>query len=163
MFLATESQMFGWSYVSAVFIALILFMGTDAFAIKPSPPLILSLTNLDLPNGQIELTLEAEAKVAGVKAALAIVLPPSVSLISGEVKWNGQIAVGEKKEIKALIRTLSNNPEKVIGFAEVSLPQGGFMTQQETVLLNTPQETRSPEPLKKPKQEHDTIFEFKEK
>ncbi|MBI3358608.1 MAG: hypothetical protein HY037_03335 [Nitrospirae bacterium] len=165
MFVLSESQIMRWRCLFIVAIVLFLLAGSEAFATKPRPPLALSLTNRDLPDGQIELTLEATAFVTAEKVELVIDLPPSVALVSGEVRWDGTIAVGEKKAIKVFIRTVSTIPARVIGAASVYFPQGGSVKQQETVLLNPPQEKALPipGPLKKPRQEHDTIFEFKGK
>ena len=169
MVLTPESQIMRWSRVFAVSSVLFLGVGlgidNEAFAIKPRPPLKLSLTNSDLPDGQIELTLKAEAFVVAGKIELMIDLPPSALLVSGEVKWVGTITVGEKKALTAFIRTGSNIPAKVIGVASVYLPQGGLITQQETVLLHPPLEKAlpPPEPPIKRKRGNETILEFKGK
>jgi len=164
MFLTSESQIMRWVRVFAISIVLFLGAGKEVFAIKASLPLNLSLTSRNLPDGQTELILQASASMAIEKVSMSIDLPASLALVSGDVKWDGAIAVGEKKEVKAFIRTLANIPAKVIGTALIDFPHGGSMMQQETLLLNTPKE--KPVPKKPPilrKQGRDTILEFRSK
>jgi len=170
MFLASESQIMRWGRIFTVstllfaIVALLPGSGKQAFAIKPSPPLNLSLTHNDLPDGQTELTLQAFANVAVEKVEISIDLPASLVLIAGETKWDGPLALGEQKEIKATIRTLSNHPTKVVGNAFVYFSSGGSLTQRARLLLNAPKE-KPLSPRKPPilrKQGRDTILEFKE-
>lgn len=165
MFLMSESQMARWRCVFKVLVILFLGVCSDAFAVKPSPPLKLSLSKSNLSNGQIELTFNVSANVTVEKIELALDLPPSVSLVSGEVKWDGTIAIGEKKDIKASIRTLSNIPAEVIGRATAYFLHGGSVDQREALLLNPPPEKVKPrlEPTIKRKQGRETILEFRGK
>ncbi len=165
MLLTSESQIMRWGRVFTILIVLFLLSGSEAFAIKPSPPLKLSLVNRDLTDGQIEITFHAQSFVAAEKVELAIDLPPSVSLVSGDIKWDGSIAVGEKKAVKAFIRTLSNIPAKVVGKGIAHFTHGGSVTQQEILLLNPPQEKASSPrdvPIKR-KQGGETLLEFRGK
>lgn len=177
MFVISESQITRWGRALTVSIILFLFVsvalplkstplgGSEAFAIKPSPPLNLSLSHSPKPDGQYELTLQAEANVAAEKVELAFDLPDSVDRVSGELKWSGTIPVGEKKTIKASIRILANILATVIGTATVYMSQGGILTQQETLLLNPPQTKSTPRtgPTKTQKPGHEKILEFKRK
>lgn len=165
MFVTPESQIMRWGRI--VLVSIIFFVGgaQQAFAIKASPPLNLSLTSKNLPDGQTELTLQATASVTIDKVDLSIVLPASLDLASGGLKWEGAIAVGEKKEIRVLVRTLANIPSNVIGKAFVYFSHSGSLTQQVSLLLNAPKEKPSP-PSKPPqlrKQGRDTILEFRSK
>ena len=177
MFLTPESQIMRWGHIVLVSIIFFVGGGKQAFAIKPSPPLNLSLTSRNLPDGQTELTLQAIASVAIDKLDLSIVLPASLDLASGGLQWEGAIASGEKKEIRVLVRTLANIPSNVIGKALVyfshggttpargTTPASGSLTQQTSLLLNAPKEKPLP-PSKPPilrKQGRDTILEFRSK
>lgn len=154
-------------FASIFAIAIVLFLGTgvEAFAVKPSPPLTLSLSNRDLPDGQTELILQVLAHTTVEKVELSIELPASLALVSGDVKWDGPIAVGERREIKAFIRTLANNPAKVYGAADVYFEGGGSLSQRETLLLNAPKEKKlaPKEPPRLRQQGRETILEFRGK
>ncbi len=171
MFLMPESQIMRWGRIVLVSIIFFVGGGKQAFAIKASPPLNLSLASRNLPDGQTELTLQAIASVTIDKVDLSIVLPASLDLASGGLEWGGAMAVGEKKEIRVLVRTLANIPSNVIGKALVYFSHGGTtpasesLTQRVSLLLNAPKEKPSP-PSKPPqlrKQGRDTILEFRSK
>jgi hypothetical protein len=163
MVLSPKSQIMQWGCLLIVSIIFLAGGGKYAFAVKATPPLNLSLTSRTLSDGQTELTLKAIANLTVDKADLTIVLPASLDLASGGLQWEGAIAIGEKKEVKVLVRTLANIQALVIGKATVYFTHGGSLLQQQTLLLNAPKKKASP-PAKPPtlrKQGRDTILEFK--
>ncbi len=150
---------------SALVLLVVLFLTIDSqtFAVKPQPPLTLTLSSSDLPDGTIEVQLEALANREVESVELTFYLPKSVSFKGGEEKWKGSIAVGEKKVLIVLIQRSSSSPAMVIGEAEVVLLQGGSFVQQSEIAI-APKETEENLPLSPPikrKQGGETILEFK--
>jgi hypothetical protein len=91
---------------------------------------------------------------------LAFDFPKSVTLLSGEEKWEGTLAEGEEHVIKIMVRTLSNDPIKIVGKATIG---DGAIVQQQMLILNAQKEKPAPppDPPVKRKRGQDQILEFK--
>ncbi len=137
---------------------------TDAFAIKPQPPLDLALSHVTLPNGQITITLRIVANVPLNSVALLLKLPPSIIPIEGETQWEGPMAAGEERGLILLVQERSNRSEPVIGVATGHLSSGGSFVQSRTLSLHplTDEKTPAHPPIKR-RQGGETILEFQEK
>ncbi len=171
MMLAQKSQIgyrtrVGW-LVNNLLILLFLGVGSPslALAIKPQPPLQLTLSHSSLQHGTIEVVFEAVANISVESVVLSFHLAESLALVEGEKEWTGSIPSGEKKTLKVFVQTVSSLPGKVIGEATVHLPEGGSFVQQSTIILN-PEEKEGPPPRPPPirwKRGNETILEFRGK
>ncbi|MEK7747830.1 MAG: hypothetical protein AAB300_01975 [Nitrospirota bacterium] len=165
MILVKKSQIVKWGVLLVVFVFLCFGGGASAMAVKPAPPLSLSLTKVDLPNGKVELTFRATANDGGHNTALEIDLPSSVLLIDGEARWEGTLSAKEEKVMRAVIRPIVTEPIRIVGKATLYFPDGDSMVQRSVVLLNASREKPEipSEPPVLKKQGDRTILEFKGK
>lgn len=137
---------------------------TPAWAIKPRPPLQLSLQQTDLSGGQSRLTMIAVANVDVRHVALSLELPPGLSLVDGEEGWEGTLGKGQTQKMEWTIQNPNQIPQKVTGKAVVELNGGEKFVEQATLTLH---EAKSDTPLRAPSIKHkeggETILEFKGK
>lgn len=151
------------TWICATFIS-VTAITIPAWAIKPRPPLQLSLQQISLSGGQSRLTMIATANVDIGRVDLSLELPPGLSLIEGEEEWEGAMKRGETKQIEWIIQSPNEAPHKVTGKAVIELNAGEKFVEKATLTLNegksdTPRRT----PSVKRKEGGETILEFKEK
>jgi hypothetical protein len=150
-------------WVCAVFLSVITIT-SPASAIKPRPPLQLSLQETPLSGGQSRLMMIAKANVDISRVDLSIELPPGLSLIEGDEDWEGSLKKGEIKQIEWLIQSPNEAPHKIIGKAVIELSAGEKFVEKATLTLN---EAKSDTPRRAPsvkrKEGGETILEFKGK
>lgn len=139
-----------------------LLIASPGWAIKPRPPLQLSLLQSDLSGDQSRLTLTATTNIDSSEVALSLNLPPGISLIQGSGEWKGSLQKGETKKIEVIVQDSDHAPRKVIGKATIHLAEGETFTQQSALTLN---ESKSGPPLPAPsikrKEDGEKILEFK--
>ncbi len=141
---------------------LLLGVAFPAWAIKPRPPLQLSLQQESIASGQSRVTLRAVANIDILHAELSFPLLPPVTLIEGPYEWKGPLAKGEVKELKI---ALQHPPgQNVTGKAMVHLQGGQLFTQQTALTLG---ELKTASPPSSPAIRHKTkegdILEFRGK
>ncbi len=137
---------------------------TPAWAIKPRPPLQLSLQQTPLSGGQSQLMMIARANVDISHVDLSLELPPGLSLIEGDMDWEGSMKKGEIKQIEWLIQRPNEALHRVSGKAVIELGAGEKFVEKTTLTLNeeksdTPRRT----PSVKRKEGGETILQFKGK
>lgn len=150
-----------WIFTTFV---LVMYITPPAWAIKPRPPLQLSLQQTSLSGGQSRLMMIAKANVDINHVDLSLELPPGLSLLEGEGEWEGTLKKGDIKQIEWLIQSPNEAPHKVTGKAVIELSAGEKFVEKTTVTLNeekgdTPRRT----PSIKRKEGGETILEFKGK
>jgi len=122
-------------------------IGGQAFAIKPKPPLDLTLNSASHLDGTIEVILTATAHIDIAAAELSLDVPASLSLIQGEKKWVGSILSGEKKTITLLLQKISTTPAEVIGVGTVYLQGVESFVQQSRIQIDQEPDRPLPPPL----------------
>jgi len=129
---------------------------------KPLPPLRLSLSSSDLPDGKPNLTLTAKANTNAPSVSLEIVLPLGLQLIDGEERWKGPIKRGGTQTIEAMVRIDSAFSYTVVGKARVRFPSQGHFTQERRLVLNEAEETdtRKTPPIRRQGRSN-SILEFR--
>jgi hypothetical protein len=154
--------MFKYKFVFFIQIVFLLGLFSTAEAIKPRPPLQMSLLRVDLSEKKSQLTLTATANVDSNQVALSIDLPVGIFLVEGEDQWEGSLKKGETKKIEIIVENQRRNPQKIIGKATLHLMEGETFVQQSTLTLGDPK-TKSPLPTPsvKRKQGEEKILEFK--
>jgi hypothetical protein len=156
--------MFKYRFAFCLQLVFLLGLFSAAEAIKPRPPLQLSLLRVDLSEKQSQLILTATAHVDSNQVALSIDLPIGISLVEGKDQWEGALKKGETKKIEIIVENQRHQPQKIVGKATLHLMEGETFVQQSTLILNDPK-TKSPLPAPsvKRKQGEEKILEFKGK
>ena len=134
----------------------------SGWAIKPVPPLQLSLLQVDLSEDQRRLTLTATANIDSSEVALSFLLAPGLILVEGEEEWKGPLAKGETRKLEITVQTPDKGPREVIGKAVTRLKEGGVFTQQGKLILNEDKK-ESPGPSSKRQEGDEKTLEFKGK
>lgn len=150
-----------------VFLIQVVFLfGTfsAAEAVKPRPPLQLSLLQVNLSEKESQVTLIATANVDSDQVKLSIDLPIGLSLVEGVDQWEGALKKGETKKMEVIVENQNRNPQKITGKATLHLNEGETFVQQSTLILNDAKAKSSlPGPSVKRKQGEENILEFKGK
>lgn len=136
---------------------LLLFM-TDGWAVKPLPPLELTLERTPSAGQHTHLLLRAKANIDSDRVELTIALPPEIRVIQGDTTWKGQIQKGAVQALEITIQDFPNLPENIRGKAV--LEQGGQTYHQQAWL---PAENKALEPNIQQKLSKEPLLEFKEK
>jgi hypothetical protein len=155
-------------YKFIFFLQVIILLGifSTAEAVKPRPPLQLSLLEVDLSGKQSQLTLMATANIDSDQVKLSFDLPGGLSFVKGEEEWEGALKKGESKKIEIIVENQIQKSQKVTGKATLHLNGGETFLQQNTITLGDPKEKSSPPPPApsvKRKQGEENILEFKGK
>lgn len=136
---------------------------SSAEAIKPLPPVQLSLLEARLSDKESRLILTATANVDSSQVQLSIDLPPDLVLTEGEESWEGPLKKGASQTIEMIVESRNHTPQKVIGKAIVHFDQGETFVQRNTLILNSPE---GGPPLPAPsikRKDKESILEFKGK
>lgn len=150
-----------WIFAAFLFVMAIT---PPAWAIKPRPPLQLSLQQTPLSGGQSRLMMIAKANVDIGHVDLSLELPPGLSLLEGESEWEGALKKGDIKQIEWLVQSPNQAPHQITGKAVIELSAGEKFVEKTTLTLNeeesdTPRHT----PSIKRKEGGETILQFKGK
>lgn len=142
--------------------SLLFGMIFPVWAIKPRPPLQLSLHQESIASGRSRVTLRAVANIDIVRAELSFSILPPMTLIQGPHEWKGPLAKGEATEIEIVLQHPPG--QKVTGKAMVHLSEGQTFTQQAELILGESKTEPLPSP---PSARHKTggeeILEFRGK
>ncbi len=139
-------------------------MAAPAWAIKPRPPLQLSLHQTDLSGGETQVTMVATANVDVSRVSLSLELTPGLSLTRGEEGWEGSMRKGETQQVEWIIQSPDKAPRNVNGKAVIELNAGEKFVEKVTLTLNeTKGDTPPRTPSVKRKEGGETILEFKGK
>lgn len=143
---------------------LVIAVTSPAWAIKPRPPLQLSLQQTPLSGGQSRLMMIARANVDVGHVELSLELPPGLSLLEGEAAWEGGMKRGETKEIELIVQSPNEAPHQVTGRAVIELAAGETFLEKTTLTLNE-RKTEMPRRAPSVKREEggETILQFKGK
>lgn len=135
---------------------------SPAWAVKPRPPLGLSLQQAEEGAGERRITLTATANADLVRVELSTELSPGLSLVKGEPKWEGALKQGEAQKIELVIQGQSRAAAQVTAKAVVHLDGGGTFVERSTLPLDGPK-NKAParSPSVKRKQGGENIHEFK--
>jgi len=143
---------------------LVTAVTTPVWAVKPRPPLQLSLQQTPLSGGQSRLTMIAKANVDIGHVDLSLELPPGLSLLEGESEWEGALKKGDIKQIEWLVQSPNQAPHQITGKAVIELSAGEKFVEKTTLTLNEEKrETPRRAPSVKRKEGGETILEFKGK
>lgn len=135
---------------------------SPAWAIKPRPPLQLSLQQAKASEGETMITLTAAANVDINRVTISVELSPGLSLAKGQPEWEGPLKKGEKQQLEFVVQNPNHTPEKVTGKAIVHLEAGGEFIQKSTLIVNRAQnKPPSHSPSVQRKQGDETIHEYK--
>lgn len=150
-------------WIFAAFLS-VMAITPPAWAIKPRPPLQLSLQQVPLSGGQSQLMMIARANVDISHVDLSIELPLGLSLVEGEEEWEGPLKKGETKQIEFIVQSPNKAPHQVTGKAVIELTAGEKFVEKATLTLN---EVKSDSPRRAPfvkrKEGGETILQFKGK
>lgn len=131
---------------------------------KPLPPLHLSLSSSDLPDGKTKLTLTAKANTNARSVSLEIALPLGLQLLDGDERWEGPIERGKTHSIEAIVWIDSAFSYTIVGKAKVQLQtQGHFMQERKLILNDTDKAPPKTGPPIKQKGNRGSILEFRRK
>lgn len=139
-----------------------LLAASPAWAVKPRPPLGLSLQQAEGGDGERKIILTATANTEIVRVELSTELSPGLSLVKGEPNWEGPLKKGETRKIELVIQGQSRAASQVIAKAIVHLDGGGTFVERSTLPLDGPK-NKAParSPSIKRKQGGENIHEFK--
>lgn len=150
-------------WIFAAFLS-VMAITPPAWAIKPRPPLQLSLQQVPLSGGQSQLMMIARANVDISHVDLSLELPLGLSLVEGEEAWEGPLKKGETKQIEFIVQSPNKAPHQVTGKAVIELTAGEKFVEKATLTLN---EAKSDSPRRAPfvkrKEGGETILQFKGK
>lgn len=150
-------------WIFAAFLS-VMAITPPAWAIKPRPPLQLSLQQVPLSGGQSQLMMIARANVDISHVDLSLELPLGLSLVEGEEEWEGPLKKGETKQIEFIVQSPNKAPHQVTGKAVIELTAGEKFVEKATLTLN---EVKSDSPRRAPfvkrKEGGETILQFKGK
>lgn len=150
-------------WIFAAFLS-VMAITPPASAIKPRPPLQLSLQQVPLSGGQSQLMMIARANVDISHVDLSLELPLGLSLVEGEEEWEGPLKKGETKQIEFIVQSPNKAPHQVTGKAVIELTAGEKFVEKATLTLN---EVKSDSPRRAPfvkrKEGGETILQFKGK
>ncbi|MDC4205936.1 MAG: hypothetical protein MPW17_05225 [Candidatus Manganitrophus sp.] len=150
-----------WIFAAFLFVTAIT---PPAWAIKPRPPLQLSLQQIPLSGGQSQLMMIARANIDISHVDLSLELPLGLSLVEGEEEWEGPLKKGETKQIELIVQSPNKAPHQVTGKAVIELTAGEKFVEKATLTLN---EAKSDSPRRAPsvkrKEGGETILQFKGK
>lgn len=150
-----------WIFAAFLFVMAIT---PPAWAIKPRPPLQLSLQQIPLSGGQSQLMMIARANVDVGHVELSLELPPGLSLLEGEAAWEGGMKRGETKEIELIVQSPNEAPHQVTGRAIIELAAGETFLEKTTLTLNEAKtDATRRAPSVKRKEGGETILQFKGK
>lgn len=156
--------MFRQRFICFAQIIFLLGIFSSAEAVKPRPPLQLSLLQVPLSEKQSRLTLTATANIDSDQVKLSIDLPAGLSLVEGIDQWEGSLKKGETKKIEAVVENPRHSAQRVTGVATLQLNEGGTFVQRSMLTLDEPKTNSSPPaPSIKRKQGEENILEFKGK
>lgn len=142
----------------------LLIIPSKGDAIKPLPPLQMSLLQVELAEEKVQITLTARANINSRKVSLAIRLPLGVPLIEGEEEWEGPLKKGETKRVKVVIQNLRGLSQEITSIATIFLEPGGTFVQRNKLTLNPSLiEAPPPTPPIRGKEGGNTILQFKGK
>jgi hypothetical protein len=139
-----------------------LLAAAPAWAVKPRPPLGLSLQQAEEAAGETRITVTATAYIDIARVELATELSPGLSILKGEPDWEGPLKKGETRKIELVIRNPGHTGSQVIEKATIRLDGGATFVERSTLPLDGPQNkapTRAPS-IKR-KQGEENIREFK--
>ena len=77
-----------------------LLAASPAWAVKPRPPLGLSLQQAEGGDGERKITVTATANTEIIRVELSTELSPGLSLVKGEPNWEGPLKKGETQKIE---------------------------------------------------------------
>ncbi|MBI3805890.1 MAG: hypothetical protein HY282_19215 [Nitrospirae bacterium] len=156
----------------SIFIFL-LVIALPAWAVKPRPPLQLSLQQSSVSERENRLTMVAKANVDIRDAVLSLELPSGLRLIQGaEDGWEGSLKKGEMQQLDWTVRSGDTLPRQVVGKAVIRLNTGEEFTERSVLTLHEEKkdekkeedkDERTRSPSVKRKQGGENILEFKGK
>jgi len=130
-------------------------------AIKPRPPVQLMFQDALLSETEMEITLTARSNIKTASLVLTLVLPSDLSLIEGELEWEGPLSSGAEQVIRVIIL----KPERasiIEGKAVIRLSNNAIFEQQSRLILKESQgKSSQPRPPMKQKGNHGSILEFR--
>lgn len=113
-----------------------LIIASSAWAIKPRPPLQLSLHQADVSEEVSKVTLIATANLDIRRVELRVKLSSGLFLIKGEEKWEGPLKKGEAQKMELIIQRPGHAPREVTGEGIIHLDEGGVFIQKVTITLS---------------------------
>ncbi len=122
-----------WIYSSLFFLLVIV---SSAWAIKPTPPLTLSLHQTKVSEEGSRVTLIATAHDDLSRVELSVALSPGLLLVKGDEKWEGALKKGEKRRMEWMIQNPGNARRTVTGKGTAHLDDGLLFVQKATMTLN---------------------------
>ncbi|VAX28180.1 hypothetical protein MNBD_NITROSPIRAE01-2343 [hydrothermal vent metagenome] len=146
-----------------VFIVLLSYFlfPTLAQAVKPRPPVQLMFQDAVLSETEMEITLTARSNIETNSLVLSLTLPSDLSLLEGELEWEGSLSAGAEQMIRVII--LKPVQASVIeGKAVIRLPNDAIFEQENRLILKE-SGAKSSKPGTPMKQErnHGSILEFR--
>ncbi len=130
-------------------------------AVKPRPPVQLMLQDAVFSETETEITLTAHSNIETDSLVLSLTLPSDLSLLEGELEWEGPLSVGAEQMIRVII--LNPVQTSVIeGKAMIRLPNDSIFEQNNRLTLKESREKSSkPSPPMKQEGNHGSILEFR--
>ncbi|MCG3154957.1 MAG: hypothetical protein DKINENOH_01555 [bacterium] len=102
-----------------------------------SLPLDLQMQVVEIsPNGTAQIQTTFSPRLAEAQVNLAITLPEKYELLSGELKWEGNLKRGETGTLNLSVRLLEPTPRYVIAQAVVTPPEGRVFKQGASAYLD---------------------------
>lgn len=133
-------------------------------AIKPRPPVELTLLSAALSEEETKITLTARANIKTSKISMIIDLPLGLTLVEGEPHWEGPLKRGETQQMTIIIQGAGGIADEILGSATIHLPNKGTFVQKTRLVLNALNE-KPPLPLPPIRQKGGTgsVLEFRGK
>ncbi len=130
-------------------------------AVKPRPPVQLMFQDAALSETETEITLTARSNIETSSLVLALTLPPEISLLEGELEWEGPLSAGAEQMIRVII--LNPGRTSVIeGKAVIRLPNDAIFEQNNRLILKESREkSNKTNPPMKQQGRHESILEFR--
>jgi len=131
------------------FFVFLLPAAMSAKAVKPRPPVELSLQKTQIEKEKIRLLFSARANIQTKKLSLSMALPLGLSLLEGEPKWEGPLDRGESHRMSIFVQGTGGISDEVRGMAIIQLPKGGSFTQKIRLSLSPlkAEEIKPPPPI----------------
>lgn len=146
-----------------VFIILLAYFlfPAPAQAVKPRPPVQLMFQDAALSETEMEITLTVRSNIETSSLVLALTLPSDLSLLEGELEWEGPLSAGAEQMIRVII--LKPAQASVIeGKATIRLPNDAIFEQENRLILKKSGEKfLKPSPPMKQERNHESILEFR--
>ncbi|MFY9270637.1 MAG: hypothetical protein WAO55_12925 [Candidatus Manganitrophaceae bacterium] len=157
----TQNKRLLWLFLTLFFLTTAL---PSAWAVKPLPPVQLSIKQTGRTDHRHQVTMTATANIDLDKIELSLELPPGVSRIEGEETWKGAMKKGETKKVSWTLQSRDQTPQTIFGKAITHLNEGNAFLQKALLTLNeTAADAPRAAPSVKRKEGTETILEFKGK